>query len=424
MCQSSRNYHSVDHVFDIIEGWDDAIGILAAYFHDCIYYTVDGGLSPIQAEVLGNILIESPNDGICLLNDPTDELLQLTLTIFGIDIEQEIRMGLNEFLSALVALRELYAVLDLPDLAKIACCIEATIPFRPDSEDGKTTMDQLFDRLQKANSDFNLGCSESELVESVQRAALLANRDVGNFGSEDREYFLDNTWSLLPETNKSLRQNHCYTVNEFQLALFKMCGFFSFVKPNVIFSSFRGIPSIEELNRLQFQAKRNLEIGKAYVGAKTLSVSLLAAFATLTGGDAPISLFMGDLPSRHHISRRLEDYLPQEEPPSDETCDPEIYRILLYGRKSEAAFDIRQSPLAAYLYACLGDSGIEKCLTELRLQLMTPQTARSLLFDYLPRSAVIRVGRNMAKIAVSREQLILPLVEELEKTNPGEFAVN
>lgn len=47
------------------------------------------------------------------------------------------------------------------------------------------------------------------------------------------------------------------------------------------------------------------DMGKKYVGAKLLSASVLAAFAQLTGGDAPMCLLIGDLPSRHHRSEKL-----------------------------------------------------------------------------------------------------------------------
>jgi hypothetical protein len=39
-------------------------------------------------------------------------------------------------------------------------------------------------------------------------------------------------------------------------------------------------------------------------------MSVLAAFAELMGGNAPVSLFMGDLSSRHHRSTTIEESLP------------------------------------------------------------------------------------------------------------------
>ena len=405
MSISSRNYHSVRHVFDLADGWDDPIGVLGAFFHDCIYYQVDGGFSPCQADILEGVLrIEEQRQFLSHLDE---ELLLMVESIFGMVPGQEMSpmKGLNEFLSAVSAVRVLSTVLDKKHLAQIACCVEATIPFRP-ARDGITAMDDLFERMMITNQRFNLGLAEKEVVVAVQRAALLSNRDVGNFGSADRTWFLDNTWSLLPETNESLRHEYLYTVNEFQLAIFKMYGFFSFLDPANIFTNFRGVPSEEVLGKLTAQARRNMEIGKLYVGSKLLSVSVLAAFAELTGGDAPMSLFMGDLPSRHRISRRLEDHLPTLA--SLDGRDMDVYNILANGRNNETSFDIRQSPLAAYLYGCLGDE-VTKILKEQTMHPMTKERAEALL-KCIPNDAISLLGENMAKVAVSRADLIREVV--------------
>jgi hypothetical protein len=411
MSTSTRNYHSVKHVFDVADGWDDPIGVLSAYFHDCIYYLVDGGFSSCQTSILKNVM-ETKDEQLLFKSDPDDELLIMCLMIFGLEDGQDMAKtkGLNEFLSALIACRELKSMLPKKVLAMIACCIEATIAFRP-VIDGKTPSDRLHNRMVITNNKCRLGLSEEELVEAVQRAIILSNRDLGNFGSEDRFYFLDSTWSLLPELNNSLRHQHCYSVTEFQEAIVNMNGFLSFLQVHMIFGSFRGVPSQEDIELLETHATRNLEIGRIYLGAKVLAISMLAAFAELTGGDAPMSLFLGDLPSRHHVSRRLSDCLPEQAPEQAE-CDMEIYNILQKGRKSETSFDIRQSPLAAYLYGCMGNTGIKSAVKDLKLYPMTADTAHALLRT-LPQDAVVRIGQNMADVALSRHDLILRLVYEL-----------
>ena len=74
MSNISRNYHSVEHVFEICnelskdrnkdteqgtkntittQEYYESIGILSALFHDCIYTNVDGGLTQNQMDVLG-----------------------------------------------------------------------------------------------------------------------------------------------------------------------------------------------------------------------------------------------------------------------------------------------------------------------------------------------------------------------------------
>lgn len=418
MSISSRNYHSVQHVFDITKDIEDPIAILAAIFHDCVYYHVDGGFSDYQASMLeGAVQPSGSND--CTLTDDPETLLCLCRSVFGFTPGQVLSpmTGVNEFLSAVLAVRELEPLLEPTILAQIAACIELTIPFRPRNEQGSPA-ERLYQRMIATNAEFDLKLDNDQLVQAVQRAVILANEDVGNFGTDDRGLFLDNTWNLLPESNAALRHQYLYTVEEFQFALFKMYGFFGFLQPSVIFSQFRNVPNDEELARRTLEAGRNLEIGRRYIGAKLLSLSVLAAIAELTGGDAPITLFMGDLPSRHRVSGRMEDTLPRysKEVLAQSTVkvDWDVYRLLLYGRKSETSFDIKQSPLAAYLYAYLGDEETAGILKDIKTYPMNSEVAWELLAR-LPFSAIGLVGENMAAIAPSRSERILAILEDLRQ---------
>lgn len=418
MSNSSRNYHSVQHVFDLAEDQDDPILVLSAFFHDCIYYHVDGGFSDFQASILKDVIIQQQGSDLYLNPDTTREndfLLAMVLSVFGFKVGQKVdhMSGLNEYLSAVVAVRQLESVLDRTVLVQIACCIEATIPFRPTNEQG-TPLERLYARMQETNMQFNLGMKDDVLVRVVQLAATLQNLDVANFGTTDRAWFLDNTWSLLPETNESLRRQHLYTIQDFQNAVYKLNGFFSFLKPHLIFVSFRGVPSPDELDRMTTQATRNIEVARTYVCAKLLSTSVVAAFAALTGGDAPISLFMGDLPSRKRVSRRLEDALPS--PPVErlqqQHVDLDVYNILLNGRTQEMYFDTRQSPLAAYLYGWMGDAAVKEVMRDLKVCPMETENAIELL-SRLPRKMVERIAENTAKVAVSRADAIRSVMANL-----------
>ena len=446
MSSSSRNYHSVQHVFDISRNLRDPIAILAALFHDCVYYHVDGGLTEVQEHILQGVLEKrDPSDeGSAATNatqhkviirstgqmkdddDTTvhskhstnydDRIVEMVEDVFGYHRELEVaaRNGLNEFLSAVVAVRELQSHLSIERLALIACCIEATIPFRgvTNRETGETAMERLYNNMIFARDKHSLQLSDEDIVQGVQRAAIMSNEDVGNFGTTDRLWFLDNTWSLLPETNQSLRSQFLYTAKEFQHAVFKMYGFFGFLQPTVVFQQFQNVPALEEIERKTEECRKNLQIGKKYVGAKMLATSVLAAFAELSGGDAPMSLFMGDLPSRHHVSAQLEDALP--EPPKEglSKCDMVVYNILAYGRRTETSFDIKQSPLAAYLYGWLGDDKLLELLGSLKFYPLEHDNSLELL-TRLPREAVKNVAKNMAKVALSRSQIIRELIESL-----------
>eukprot|EP00537_Pseudo-nitzschia_pungens_P002994 CAMPEP_0172371714 /NCGR_PEP_ID=MMETSP1060-20121228/44524_1 /TAXON_ID=37318 /ORGANISM="Pseudo-nitzschia pungens, Strain cf. cingulata" /LENGTH=519 /DNA_ID=CAMNT_0013097439 /DNA_START=194 /DNA_END=1750 /DNA_ORIENTATION=+ len=435
MCISARNYHSVQHVFDILNHdnrlRNNPITVLATCFHDCIYYHVDGGLTPVQAKLLkGCFKIEGPkieeeNDSDYVTSQsiykffatPSENrggnpenntlLLQMVETIFGYTPGQNISIsndGLNEFLSALVAVRMLGDHLPLERLAEIACCIESTIPFRPiDKNTGKSHMDLLFENMKEARDVFGLLLSDEDLVSSVQEACLLSNSDVGNFGTTDRHWFLDNAWSLLPETNESLRNEYIYSVHHFHSALYKMYGFYGFLEPGVVFHHYRGVPDASEMERLTEECSNNLAFGRTYVGAKLVAMSLVSAIALLTGGDAPISLFTGDLREAERRSSMMSIYnvseelnrtrleklrktssfkksfvgrpKNQREEPKKEECNLLVYRILAEGRRSKSSFDTKRSPWAAELYSYMGDEGLKTLLKELNLYPMTEKKA-------------------------------------------------
>eukprot|EP00527_Entomoneis_sp_CCMP2396_P000853 CAMPEP_0198140930 /NCGR_PEP_ID=MMETSP1443-20131203/4013_1 /TAXON_ID=186043 /ORGANISM="Entomoneis sp., Strain CCMP2396" /LENGTH=528 /DNA_ID=CAMNT_0043803509 /DNA_START=64 /DNA_END=1650 /DNA_ORIENTATION=- len=456
MSVSSRNYHSVQHVFDVAENLiiDEPIAVIAALFHDCVYYHVDGGLSDLQYEKLKGAVTRAAGaaNGVsgcgCLQNTPIceahktthcadDTLLCMVEKIFGYSVGQAVNHtnGLNEFLSAIIAVRELAPVLPRPTLAKIACCLEATIPFRPvDTKTGESCMDKLFDKMTKVNVDFSLGFSQEEVVTCVQRAADLSGADVLNFGTGDVFWFLDNTWSLLPESNEGLRRSHLYTVQQFQFAVFKMYGFFCFLQPEVIYPFYQNFPAPETIQERVGHASNNLHVGRSYVGAKLLSLSILSAVAELTGGDAPISLFMGDLPSRHtSIASPIgqtgkHDKLSSltgpaglmgvdlvdegEEDFSDIKYNKDVYEVLSKGRRTESSFDVRQSPLAASFYRALGDADLKQIFVDMKVYPMTADVAWALL-RRLPEKIVGDVIQNLSYTAISRTDKILQVLKSL-----------
>jgi hypothetical protein len=467
MSISTRNYHSVQHVFDLIcQGLENnPIAILAACFHDCIYYNVDGGLTPTQAKVLeGSIRIENDESCTCCSSSGWDRkfqsktryqffatttetspkhtrLLPMVEMIFGYTPGQEItipRDGLNEFLSAVVAVQQLHDHLPIEILAEIACCIQATIPFRKANlETGRSHMEQLYENMIATRTRFGLHLSDDQVVASVQRACLLSNSDVGNFGTTDRFWFLDNAWRLLPETNESLRDEYVYTVQQFHKALSNMYSFFGFLQPEVVFHEFQGVPTSQEISRLTDECRNNVKFGKTYVGAKLLAMSLLAALAVLSGGDeAPISLFTGDLRpeerrrssasislsdnKNEHITPSATNVMlhSRELPPPSEAnlakCTNLVYEILAIGRRTETSFDIKRSPWAAYLYASMGDEELSRIMQEQVLYPMNQERAWSLL-RALPRTSVEVIAEDMCDIALSRAELIRDIVAQLDR---------
>ncbi|HAJ62435.1 MAG TPA: hypothetical protein DCP31_26955, partial [Cyanobacteria bacterium UBA8543] len=90
---------------------------------------------------------------------------EIVTDIFGLAPGQVLSpfAGQNEFLSALIAALSLSPLLKESQVAQIAACIEATIPFRPLSSAGLKPSEILHQRLVSANTKFNFGWNESEI---------------------------------------------------------------------------------------------------------------------------------------------------------------------------------------------------------------------------------------------------------------------
>ncbi len=370
MSARGRSFHNVEHVFDIAAGGDPA-EVLAALYHDTVYYQVDGGLPAKLSTLLADTIEVSEGTVKLAPFDPTaDPARALVAAIFGFSPGQVLSpfAGLNEVLSTLLVARTVGPAIPTRTLALVACCIEATIPFRKPAADGRTAADALAARLSEVDGRFGLKLSAADRLQAVQRAVRLANRDVANFAFEDTARFLDNTWKLLPETNQALRSESAYTVREYRGALQKMEGFLSNLDPKVIFAGFQGAPPPAEVEELTRRAARNLRLGSRYLRAKLLAAHVLEALAEASGGDAPIALFMGDLPDPHGGVRveRLEERLPPDPSPPAADVDEEVWRLLAHGRSTKSGFDIQHSPLAAMLYRAQGDVSTDAMLAAAR----------------------------------------------------------
>ena len=466
MSASARNYHHVQHVFDVVEtnmqGCPlDAIAVLAVLFHDCVYAHVDeGGLSDAQREKLHGAVEEVVENGSVRLRIPLptpkgDCLLAMVQRIFGIPQHQGDKVqyldphnGQNEYLSAVIAVRALSEVKGVTavTLVQIAACIETTIPFRtPDA------FELLYTRMRDVSQAFELPMTDNDCIQTVQRATLVANEDVGGFAFSDHQLFIDRTWSLLPETNAALRRPS-YSIFEFHAAVHKMHQFFLHgLNPQRIFHQFRGVPSTERLAQLTQAAEENVRIGTHYVAAKLIGVAFLSSFAVLTGGDAPIQLFMGTTSSTDNatigggkrqslsLADRLEspkkrlkvvEATDTEKESSSATdtsstdtsnsktqwSDPEeaeVYKLLTEGRHAETTFDLRKSPLSTYFYTVIGDVQIRHILELVGdTYPMTCDKAKAFLTQ-LPRASVRTVANLMADVATERREAILQVVRDV-----------
>lgn len=399
-----RAYHGIAHVFQISAG-ASPVQLLAALFRNVITHYIDGlKLSEKEEELLQGIFHAGSDKKLSSeISDPRDLII---IKIFGFEIGMDLSSrkkalgGLDIFLSAILASRLLGDTISLSSVAQLACCLEATIPFRKANESGETPLDTLHGRLQECNSVFSLGFTDDQMIAIVQQAADLHNRVLGNMASTDLAEFLNHTWRLLPEQHPALRQHALYTLQDYYTAIKSMVDIIEGLNPEAVFLSFHGLPQDIEVQLFQSRLSHNLMKARIYLRARLLSVAVVSAIACLTGGDkAPKSFFFGDLPSPNRETTALGDTLAA----GDET-DDEVYNILCGSRMRVNGFDTPNAPLAAYVYRALSDKGVSDALAASTTP-MTKNNSWTLILS-LPQDVVEDVVGELSRVVLSRKSRI------------------
>lgn len=406
MSVQNRNFHTPDHIFNLADPENPHMS-LAAIYHDIVYYQVDDGFLPDIERIVAPYIVAS-GEGIRLVNEPaaSDLPFVLCLGVFGFSPGQHLSPfgGMNEFLSALVMTCQLQTIITTYDLLVTTACIEATIPFRGSDELGKWPSDRLKKNLLAANDSLGLGISDSDLDQAVKWAVTFANRDVENFAEEDVAAFLDNTWKLLPETNPALRMKGMYSIMSYRTALQKMEGFLRALDPDSIFCTYMDTPSDDAYRELVGRANRNVSVAREYLGIKLLTASILEAMALISGGDAPVAYFLGELTSGHD-GEKMDDNLPTQELEHHHSVDPTLRDLLAVGRASGSSFDSKNSPLSLFIYLHLGSDGFHKGLESAR-KLFSGDMAAKKLLDSLPETMIGPIVTACSDMAFTRKDAL------------------
>ncbi len=354
-----RYFHTPEHIFEV-GGSEDPIEVLAALFHDVVYVQVDQSVNfnltyyiiPFIRQVAEHLVIRDSSEL------PPDPSFEMVMRVFNFTPSQTLSPleGQNEFLSALVAAKVLDSFLPPELILQIVACIEATIPFRTHNAEGLNNSDILYRRLQEITQKFNLKLTDEELKANIIRSVRLSNRDVGSFAHPNAARFLDNTWNLLPETNHHLKYSSSYTINQYRTALQKMEGFLNFIKPEVIFHQFQGYPEDKIYNDLVVRARKNIEVGRLYLGSKLFTIAFLEALSLRFGRVIPVSTLMGEMPTENFVAASLVDFLPEISHPHEpkNELEQQVLTLLDKGRTQSASYDIKNSPLATYMVKSMG----------------------------------------------------------------------
>ncbi len=407
MTAQARTFHTPEHIFDLM---DETMPILAlaALFHDVVYYQVDAGFIPEIGAVLASYVHEEAGQ-LSILPKPAEDdlMLALTLETFGFEPGKTLIAppgGLNEFLSALLMNKHLEGIVNLRDLLEVTSCIEATIPFRGENERGETPADILCSRLTTINARHELGMTAEEIEQTVKWSVMFSNKDVENFSVVETGEFLDNTWKLLPETNPSLRLRAVYSIKSYRIALQKMEGFLRVLNPENIFNQYRGVPPEGDYQRMLALAYRNVATGREYLGIKLLTAAILEALADLTGGDAPVALFTGDVEGDENC-RSLGDFLPRTQATPSVNTESTLFGLLAFGRASTSSFDMQNSPLSLFVYKQLDPYVVQELLSaahDMFEGLCTPEA----FLEKVPAFTIAAIAEACAVMAVTRSDAL------------------
>ncbi len=403
MSAQERSFHTPEHIFDLADPGSPHV-TLAALFHDIVYYQVDQGFTPEIEKIISPYIVAA--DGSIAVSKKIDPLSRAFFgcaAVFGYSPGQQLSVfgGLNEFLSALVMDIEFEGRVKDRDLLITTASIEATIPFRGLDGEGRSPADLLAGRVKKTNERFSLGLDDRGIDETIKSAVTFANKDVRNFAEDDIGRFLDNTWKLLPETNPSLRMTGLYSIVNYRIALQKMEGFLRFLNPDSIFCRYKETPPEKEYNVIVEIAHRNVEVARDYLGIKLLTAAMLEAFAGLTGGDAPVSLFMGDIGAKEK-GGAISDHLPEVPADARRGTNEILYNLLAFGRASASSFDLRNSPLSLYIYSKLGNDGYLTMLESAKKMFGGNIDQKEFLHAF-PRDLVSSVAHACGEMAFTRK---------------------
>jgi len=430
MSGPARDFHSTQHIFDISNG-ATPVQTLAALFHDIVYYNIDGGLNGTHAGFLKDVIVEEIKaDGGATISigtsdsfrnggDSKDWTVAMVLSVFGINPGQVLNPfgGLNELLSAIIAARSLKNKVSDKDLLRIIACIEATIPFR-----GNDVGDILYSRLEKMNEPFGFAMAQEELIKAVQLAIDLGNRDVANFAHSPNK-FLDNSWSLMPETNDSLRKKmwnsgEDFLVSDFTLAVKKMRGFFGFLNPEVVFHQFRGYPDDETFQNLVDGARDNLGLAQKYMDGKMMCASFMGSVAALTGGDTTVSYWAAKEDESDNCSKPATSCenvkMPELRIYENADADERVFKLLDGSVDKEiGAFDIKQTATAPLLYGMMGDTAIKESLKFAAVP-MDEENAKKFLKS-LPKEALVPLLSTLCETcSTSRRDEVAKILTEFK----------
>ena len=426
MDAKTRAFHTTKHAFALCEGMTP-IQVLAALFHDVVYYQLDAGYSTRIAALLEGVT-GIQNETLRLLQTKhEDKATALCADIFGFCPGQVLRLdrGLNEFLSAVVATRLLQRHLTDAHLLAMVACIELTIPFRAPDASGQSAANALAQRIQtrslKHHQALSISAHETAaFVKTIMMNALtFANRDVAGFTEADPQQCLSITLLLVEESLTSLTALGVCSLQAYRDALLRMEVFLNSLNPAFVCQSYDGYPDANTLLAMCAAAKRNIEFSRDYLGAMLATLAIIEALPLNTASDCP----------RAMLFRTTRNFFGEVDPGEGFGLEPllhhpthaELFRVLEKGCLLESSKVLTASPLTAFVYGFLGHSGTLETLQQAK-RMFDGNLSPHAFLKTLDRDMLHTLITACAKTAESRKQALLALQQKLHASS--ELAIN
>jgi hypothetical protein len=397
----NRKYHNIGHIYELCEA-AEPIEVIAIAFHDLVYLNIDKRIHPLLKDCLSSYNVK--DNSMLVLSSAGTIQSSLVSEIFGFKAGQEItfKNGLNEFLSGVCAATLLYDKLTMDQLITVLTCIEATIPFRSSEHTS-----EMAKRLKKKDINTN------KIDRIMRHAVRVANFDVKQFASDNPINFINGTWDLNLEGHPILK-NSLYSVQAYRKIIYGVLGFIRTLDKTCVFKKFSNEPSDEDFKELCQKVTKNIEVLEEYLLLKFTTASLLTAVAFETGGDAPLALFIGDLPSTitNHQSA-IEGYLDYRVPVITKSKSKSVLDLLKKGRTNLTNFDFRHSPLSCYIYERISEEHLSSIYRNL-ISYYNKELDHITFIKLFPNLISKEILKAIAKVTTTRGKDILRLASILD----------
>lgn len=407
----TRTYHTAFHVLGLCDGMQP-VQVLAALFHDVVFYQLDGGLPGSVSALLDDVT--RPESGAFRLQEitPGDHALALCVDIFGLRPAELLtpNRGMNEFLSAVVAVRLLCRHLNHAQLMAVAACIELTIPFRGPDANGSTPAQVLARRVQaRCASLFDSEPQRAEFVKTtLTEAVIFANRDVAGFITAAPEHCLSNSMLLVEESMMPQAAQGASSLLTYREALLGMDTFLGQLNPAHVGQYFAGCPDAGAIVQMQMTTQKNIAFVRTYLAAVLSSVAIIEALTPDAGNGYPMTLLLGG------IGCAEADAFPA--PAAGVIVDDSLLHLLKHGLAPQENPGLNALPLTACVYRFLGQEGTRHTYAQAR-QMFDHALAPETFLQNLDRAMVGAIIRQAAQQDAGHKEALLALEHTLYATN-------